>query len=144
MSLRSLPISDRGFYRDAKNTKEAILQVVEHSASHPGIQRIQEIFRRNSERTYRWADDRHIPAENNLAERTLRPTVIARKVSFGSQSDAGAKTREILMSVLLTLKQRFTDFQSRLKTALDSLAQNPNLDPYPLLFSQDPSHPARN
>jgi transposase len=144
MSLRSLPISDREFYRDARNTKQAILKVVEHSASHPGIQRIQDIFRRNGERMYRWADDRNIPAENNLAERTLRPTVIARKVSFGSQSDAGAKTREILMSVLLTLKQRLSDFQSRFKDALDSLAENPNLDPYVLLFQQDPSQPAHN
>ncbi len=144
MSLRSLPINDREFYRDAKKTKQTILEVVEHSASHPGIQRIQDIFRRNAERMYRWADDRNIPAENNLAERTLRPTVIARKVSFGSQSDAGAKTREILVSVLLTLKQRFSDFQARFKTALDRLAQNPNLDPYDLLFSQHPSQPARN
>jgi hypothetical protein len=30
-----------------------------------------------------------VAAENNLAERDLRPTVIALKVSFGSQSDAG-------------------------------------------------------
>jgi len=29
------------------------------------------------------ADDRRVPAENNLAERDLQPTVIARKVSFG-------------------------------------------------------------
>ena len=147
MSLRSLPVSDREFYQDAKRTKQAVLQVVEHSAHHPGIQRIQDIFRRNAERMYRWADDRNGAdgaTENNLAERTLRPTVIARKVSFGSQSENGAKTREILMSVLLTLKQRFSDFQTRFKTALDSLAQNPSLHPYDLLFQQDPSHPARN
>lgn len=42
-----------------------------------------------------------MPAENNLAERELRPLVIARKVSFGSQSDAGARTREILMTTSL-------------------------------------------
>ena len=68
----------------------------------------------------------------------------ARKVSFGSQSDAGARTREILMSILLTLKQRFDDFQTRFKNALDHLAQNPNLDPYNLLFKQNSSQPAHN
>jgi len=46
-----------------------------------------------------------VPADNNRAERELRPLVIARKVSFGSQSDAGAQTREILMTVLHTLKK---------------------------------------
>ena len=71
---------------------------------------------------YRCAQDRDVPADNNLAERTLRPTVIARKVSFGSQSDAGARTREILMSIVLTLKQRFPDFPARFKNALDQLA----------------------
>ncbi|MBI3941357.1 MAG: transposase, partial [Acidobacteria bacterium] len=39
---------------------------------------------------------------DNRCERELRPTVIARKVSFGSQSEAGAKTREIMMSLLHT------------------------------------------
>ncbi len=106
MSLRGLPISDRHFYREAKTTKQAIIDAVEHSARHPGIQRIQDIFRRTPKRMYRWADDRNVPAENNFAERTLRPSVIARKVSFGSQSDAGAKTREILMSIVLTLPGR--------------------------------------
>jgi hypothetical protein len=40
-----------------------------------------------------------------LAERDLHPTVIARKVSFGSSSDAGSKTRSVLMSVLHTLNK---------------------------------------
>ena len=144
MSLRGLPISDRQFYTRAKTTKQAILKVVEHSACHPGIQRIQDIFRRTPQRMYRWAEDRNIPAENNFAERTLRPTVIARKVSFGSQSDAGARTREILMSIVLTLKQRFEDFPTRFKNALDQLAHNPELAPYNLLFQQHPSLPAHN
>jgi transposase len=144
MRLRGLPISDREFYRRAKKTKHSILEAVEHSASHPGIQRIQDIFRKTPERMYRWAEDRNIPADNNFAERTLRPSVIARKISFGSQSDDGAKTREILMSILFTLKQRFPDFYTRFQNALDRLAENPTLDPYMLLFQQNPSQPACN
>jgi transposase len=83
--------------------------------THLGIHRIQEIFRAHADRLYHWADDRRVPAENNLAERDLRPTVIARKVSFGSQSDAGAHTRGILMSVLHTLKTRQMDVVAHLK-----------------------------
>ena len=37
-------------------------------------------------------EDRRVPCENNRAERELRPTVIARKVLHGSQSEEGAKT----------------------------------------------------
>jgi len=144
MGLRSLPISDREFYKRAKKTKQAIIGVVEGPARHPVIQRLQDIFHHKAHRMYHWADDRNVPAENNFAERQLRGVVIARKVSFGSQSDAGAQTREILMSVVLTLKQHFDDFQTRFKTALDRLAEDPTLDPYNLLFQQNSSQSAHN
>ena len=49
--------------------------------------------------------------------RELRPTVIARKTSFGSQSYAGAKTRETLMSLVRTLTLRFPDPERALQRA---------------------------
>ncbi len=88
---------------------------------------------------YHWAGDRTIPADNNLAERELRPLVIARKVSFGSQSDAGARTREILMTVLHTLKKRTPDVTTAFKSALDKLAEQTNIDPNKAIFSFDSS-----
>jgi hypothetical protein len=61
--------------------------------------------------------------------------VIARKVSFGSQADAGAKTREILMTTLLTLKKRKAgEVYLNLKAALDQLACDPKSDVYEALF----------
>ena len=69
----------------------------------------------------------------------MRPTAIARKVSFGSQSDTGAKTREILMTLVHTLKKRFEDPQQHFKSTLDKLAANPTLDFWPLLFPNDTS-----
>ena len=134
MRLRSQDISDKKFYQQALALKKKILRVVRKSANHPGIQRIQDIFRDNAQRMYYWVKNRDVPAENNLVERELRPTVIARKVSFGSQSDEGAKTREILMTVLHTLKKRSPDFAARFKSALDKIATDPSFDPYQLLF----------
>jgi len=134
MNLRSLPIPDAQFYERTKEVKSQILKAVHDGAQHLAIRRIQEIFHENEQRLYRWADDRQIPADNNLAERDLRPSVIARKVSFGSQSKAGANTRSILMTVLHTLKKQISDPCSTLKTALDQLAKNPTLDPFALLF----------
>jgi transposase len=74
-------------------------------------------------------ENRAVPADNNRAERELRPTVIARKVSFGSQSDAGAKTREVLMSVVHTLAKRVPDPEAHFKAVLDQLAADPTQDP---------------
>lgn len=140
MKLRNYPVSDKAFYRKAAKVKASIITAVEAPAVHLGIRYIQDIFSENADRMYLWADDRRVPADNNLAERDLRPTVIARKVSFGSFSDAGANTRSILMTVLHTLKKRKIDLSAHLKSVLDQLAQNISLDPFPLLFiSNDPS-----
>jgi hypothetical protein len=134
MGLRNQHISDQQFYAASTEVNAQIIAAVESTATHLGIRRIQNIFRDNAPRLYYWAADRAIPAENNLAERGLRPTVIARKVSFGSQSDAEAHTRGILMSVLVTLQQRGFDVTSRLKEVLDEIARGPTRNPFPLLF----------
>lgn len=47
-----------------------------------------------------------LPADNNLAERSLRPLVIMRKISGGSRSEEGSKTRLTLASLLGTWATR--------------------------------------
>ncbi len=108
-------------------------------SNHLAIQNIQDIFYEKADRLYLWAEDRNIPAENNLAERDLRPTVIARKVSFGSQSDNGAHTREVLTTIFHTLKKQTKDPVLIFKDALNQFAFNPKLDLYKLLFSNKAS-----
>jgi len=139
MHLRSLPIDDHQFKQCAASIKKQIIGTVNREARHPAIQMIQNLFREKAERMYHWAEDRRIPADNNLSERELRPLVIARKISFGSQSARGAQTREILMTILHTLKKRTPDAATSFKKALDTLADNPTIDPYPLLFPQNSS-----
>jgi len=137
MNLRSLPISDDEFYRRAANTKEEIIKIMNSEANHFGIQHIQNIFRENSHRLYHWANNRNVPADNNFAERELRPLVLARKVSFGSHSDAGAKTRETLMTVLKTLKLRTkNDVRIAFAHFLNQYAENPSIELYDALFSK--------
>ena len=46
--------------------------------------------------------DPAVPATNNLAERSLRPTVIARKISGGTRSPKGSDTKMKLMSLIGT------------------------------------------
>ncbi len=118
MGLRRVATSDQDFRRQARSLKKQIVDAVQTPALHPAVHHLQGIFRDHPERLYHWAADRSVPADNNLAERELRPLVIARKVSFGSQSDAGARTREILMTTLVTLRRRHPDhYQQRFKAA---------------------------
>jgi hypothetical protein len=138
MHLRRLSLSKAQFLRQAAALKRRIQRGVRQDAQHPAIWTIQNLFRDRARRLYHWARDPSIPADNNLAERDLRRLVIARKVSFGSQSPAGAKTRETLMTVLHTLAKRTRDVPSALKDALDRLAADPSADPYRLLFPSPP------
>jgi transposase len=46
--------------------------------------------------------DPRVPATNNAAERALRPTVISRKISRGTRSEAGSKTKTALASLFGT------------------------------------------
>jgi transposase len=72
-----------------------------------------------------------VPASNNHAEREVRPAVLMRKASFGNQSDAGARTRAVLMSVLRTLKVRGLDPMPTLVEALRHYAATATLPPLP-------------
>jgi transposase len=139
MHLHSQPLSQAQYSRQARQLQQQILEVVAQPAQHLGVRRIQDRFSANAHRLYHWVENRQVPADNNRAERELRPTVIARKVSFGSQSDAGAKTREVLMSLVHTLKKRYPDPQGHFKRVLDQLALDPAQDPVSWLFPIDSS-----
>jgi hypothetical protein len=134
MRLRTQPISDEEFCLRATSLCEEIKATMAQPSHHQGIRRIQDIFRENEGRLYHWADNRAVPADNNLAERDLRPSVIARKVSFGSVTDAGAKTRSTLSTVAATVNKRDKNVSGRIKEALDLLARTPDADPFPILF----------
>jgi transposase len=50
-----------------------------------------------------------VDATNNLAEREIRPAVIARKLSAGNRTEAGAETHAVLASVLRTCRRQGRD-----------------------------------
>jgi len=149
IKLRKQPIEDVEFYAQAARIRSEIQAVMGQPARHLGIRRIQDIFRENKNRLYHWSEDRRVPAENNLEERDLRPSVITRKASFGSVNDAGAKTRSVIQTTFSTLKKRGLDSEQQVATALDNLARDPTLDACSLLFPtrikniSDESHPQR-
>ena len=51
-----------------------------------------------------------VPATNNLAERQLRPAVIARKISCGNKTAKGAQAWQVLASIAATCQQDALSF----------------------------------
>jgi transposase len=141
MTLRGQKLSQKQFAKQAAILAGKIRGVINRQASHPAIQSYQDIFRQKADRLYHWAKDPGVPAENNFAERELRPLVVSRKISFGSQSKKGAATREVLMSVLHTLRKRTTDPAAVLRACLNQLALSPAADPHALLFGKSRPKP---
>ena len=137
MHLKNLEISDEEYYKKAQIIKNNIIMITESRSNDFGIKNVQEIFIENTNRLYHWAYDRNVPADNNRAERELRPTVVARKVSFGSQSEKGARTRSIIMSYLHTASKRIKDkpLEVWFKEILDKIVQNKDINPYNFLNS---------
>jgi len=134
--LRGLPISDREYYLKAEALKKQIQKLMDVDYDHLGVDEIQDLFLKKEERLFRWVKDREIPCENNFAERQARIPVLARKVSFGSQSELGAKMRGRWMSVLHTVRLRVPSKEEVLpwrKNTLDEVVRNPKTNIYDLL-----------
>ena len=79
----------------------------------------------------RFVEQHEVPADNNRAEREIRPVVLMRKASYGSVSDRGSATRSILMSIYRTLKQRGVDVLSATESALRAWIATGKLPPLP-------------
>jgi transposase len=62
---------------------------------------------------FTFLDHDGVDATNNLAERQLRPAVIARKISCGNKTQNGARTWQILTSLAATLRPARHQFHRR-------------------------------
>jgi transposase len=141
IQLRKQPISDSIYYEEARKLEKEIVKAAEAPSQHAGIRYLQDIFLEKRDSLYRWVKNRDVPADNNFAERMIRLLAIARKVSFGSQSEQGAKTRSTLMTVLHTMDLRGIDVSAAFKKALDAIAENPSADLDALLFGKNETTP---
>jgi transposase len=135
MKLRREAASDELYYREAKQIQAQMLLHCRGPAKNLAIQTFQNLILDNQHRLFHWVTNRQIPPDNNRAEGELRPTVIARKMSFGSQSQKGAETRSILMSVIHTAAKRLEKQSLRqwFFSTLEALAKDPNVDLFQLI-----------
>lgn len=72
---------------------------------HPCCTLAKRLLRHQDE-LFQFVVQPHVPADNNLAERALRPLVVQRKISGGSRSRAGSQTRMQLASLFETWQAR--------------------------------------
>ncbi len=99
--------------------------------SNPHAVRLAKRLHKYGEQLLTFVEFEGVPSSNNHAEREVRPAVQMRKVSFGNQSERGAATRGILMSVCRTLRNRGLDPLQTILDALRTYAATETLPPLP-------------
>jgi len=105
-----------------KEGQRAVLaQKLEKLLAQPRPTNVEEKVRRRMEKQkdhlFTFLEHAEVEATNNLAERQLRPAVIARKVSCGNKTTLGARTWEILTSLAATSTQRGESFATLVSQA---------------------------
>jgi len=87
-------------------------ELLEPARGHPAEIRIRKRLCKQRPHLLTFLYVAGVDPTNNLAERQLRPAVIARKLSCGNKSQAGKATFEVLASLAATCRQQgrsFTD-----------------------------------
>ena len=93
------------------------LQLLEPPRSEPNEEAVRNRLHKQRDHLFTFLDHEGVDATNNLAERQLRPAVIARKISCGNKTKKGARTWQILTSLAATCAQRATSFIADLARA---------------------------
>ena len=89
--------------REAGKFRSTIFELMTPSAGDPNkLATFKATFLENTERYLLRVLKPNIPMTNNKAERSIRPLVIKRKLSFGSKTQKGADVMSILLSVCLS------------------------------------------
>jgi len=86
--------------------------------AQPQEERIRNRLWKQHDHLFTFLKHPEVQATNNLAERQLRPAVIARKVSCGNKTAAGAKTWQILTSLAVSATQSGESFLEQVRAAV--------------------------
>ena len=102
---------DETLYREKAQVLEGNLDaLLEQVPGHPEEIRIRNRLMKQRPHLLTFLHIPGVDPTNNLAERQLRPAVIARKLSCGNKTPRGAATFEVLMSLAATCRQQGRSF----------------------------------
>ena len=93
------------------------VELLEPPRSEPNEEAVRNRLNKQRDHLFTFLDHDGVDGTNNLAERQLRPAVIARKISCGNKTQKGAQTWQILTSLAATCAQRATSFIAEIARA---------------------------
>jgi hypothetical protein len=128
---RARPNLDAGEFAERKAGLAAWRdRLLAEERTQPGDRAVRNRLEKQREYLLTCLDEAAAEPTNNRAERALRPAVIARKLSCGNKTEAGAGAFEVLASLATTCRQRSRDFVSYVASCLP-LAATVSPIPFP-------------
>lgn len=116
-------VSLHGLYVATGRLENEMDRLLARAFRLPANRRLAKHLRHEQPHLFTFLHCPGIEATNNAAEQALRPAVIARKTWGGNRTHNGARTQQILASILRTCRQQGKDAFSRLIGLLRSPSQ---------------------
>ncbi len=105
----SAEIGPHGLMVAIGHVESQIDRLLDACPPHAACRRLTAHLRRERNALFTFLYRDAIPATNFLAEQAIRPAVVNRKMSGGNNTPRGARTQEVLMTVLHTARKRGVD-----------------------------------
>ena len=93
-----------------KNLRLCAHALLEHPRAQVQEEKVRMRLWKQRDHLFTFLERSEVPATNNLAERQLRPAVIARKISCGNKTSKGARAWQVLASIAATCQQKGKSF----------------------------------
>ena len=110
-------MSPHGFAVASGRLESKLDRLLRYHLVDPDNDRLAARFAKHRDHLFTFLYQEDVEPTNNLAERQLRPAVIARKLSAGNRTERGPRTHAVLASLAATCRQRgqrFTELAAEL------------------------------
>ncbi|MBI3631099.1 MAG: IS66 family transposase [Candidatus Sungbacteria bacterium] len=94
------------FERRKALLRQRLVELYVKPCSNENAGRLRKRLERHRNEIFTFLDFPEVTADNNHAERQIRPAVVSRKTSYGNRSKQGADTQAMLLSIFRTLELR--------------------------------------
>lgn len=118
LQRRRRSMSDHGYASACGRIEARMDRLLQRNYQDPDNRRLAHRMIKHRDHLFTFLYHDSVEPTNNAAERALRPAVIARKLSAGNRSPAGAETHSILASLAQTAHQNGRDFVRAAKIIL--------------------------
>lgn len=115
------------FEHRAECLRQSVYGIIDAPYGAGGVEKALHRFRTHREHLFTFLDHPEVDATNNLAERQLRPAVIARKLSCGNKTASGKQTWQTLASIAATCRQQMVSFVDLVARSMPLTAPPPTL-----------------